>query len=291
MPEAKIGVIGGSGLYDVEGMSDIEEVDITTPFGKPSDSITIGKLGGVGIAFLPRHGKGHRISPTELPSRANIYALKSLGVEHIIASCSAGSFKKEVKPGDLLIPDQLIDRTRNRVNTFFEGGIVAHVAFADPFCPVLSLILLEAAKESGASVHPSGTYVVMEGPAFSTRAESRLYRSWGADIIGMTALPEAKLAREAEICYAVVGCVTDYDSWHETTEPVTVDVILDTMHKNVDTAKRIIELAVGRIPEKRECDCARALETAIVTLPDLIPAEQRKKLNLLIGKYIIKCCG
>ncbi|MFC1957557.1 S-methyl-5'-thioadenosine phosphorylase [Chloroflexota bacterium] len=286
MPEAKIGVIGGSGLYDIEGMSDIEEVDITTPFGKPSDSITIGKLGGVGIAFLPRHGKGHRISPTELPSRANIYALKSLEVEHIIASCSAGSFKKEVKPGDLLIPDQLIDRTRNRVSTFFEGGIVAHVAFADPFCSVLSQILLEAAKESGASVHPSGTYVVMEGPAFSTRGESRLYRSWGADIIGMTALPEAKLAREAEICYSVIGCVTDYDSWWHSAEPVTIDVILNTMRQNVSTAKNIIKLAVGRIPEKRDCDCATALETAIVTAPEAIPPEQKEKLDLLIGKYL-----
>ena len=193
-PKAKIGVIGGTGLYDIEGMTDIEEVEIDTPFGKPSDTITIGRLEGVGIAFLPRHGKGHRISPTELPVRANIYALKSLGVEHIIAICSAGSFKKELKPGDLIIPDQLIDRTRNRVNSFFGDGIVAHIAFAEPFCPVLSQVLYQSAQEAGASVHPKGTYVVMEGPAFSTRAESRLYRSWGADIIGMTALPEAKLA-------------------------------------------------------------------------------------------------
>ncbi len=213
MPQAKIGVIGGTGLYDIEGMTDIEEVNIDTPFGKPSDTIVIGKLEGVGIAFLPRHGKGHRILPTELPSRANIYALKSLGVEHIIAIYSAGSFKKEIKPGDLLIPDQLIDRTRSRVSTFFGEGIVAHIPFADPFCPVLSQVLYESAKEAGATVHPKGTFVVMEGPAFSTRAESRLYRSWGADIIGMTALPEAKLAREAEICYAIIGCVTDYDSW------------------------------------------------------------------------------
>ena len=286
MPQAKIAVIGGSGLYDIEGMTDIEEVNIDTPFGKPSDAITIGKLEGVGIAFLPRHGKGHRISPTEVPSRANIYALKSLRVEFIIASCSAGSFKKEIEPGHLLIPDQLIDRTRQRVNTFFEGGIVAHIAFADPFCPVLSQILVEAAREAGATVHPKGTYVVMEGPAFSTRAESRLYRSWGADIIGMTALPEAKLAREAEICYAVIGCVTDYDSWWHSAEPITIDFILNTMRHNVDTAKNIIKLAVGRIPEKRDCPCATALEIAIVTDPKLVPDEQKKKLELIIGKYI-----
>jgi len=286
MPQAKIGVIGGTGLYDIEGLTDIEEVDIDTPFGKPSDNITIGRLEGVGIAFLPRHGRGHRISPTEIPVRANIYALKSLGVEHIIAVSSAGSFKQEIKPGDLLIPDQLIDRTRNRVNSFFGDGIVAHVPFAEPFCPTLCQVLYESAKEAGASVHPTGTFVVMEGPAFSTRAESRLYRSWGADIIGMTALPEAKLAREAEICYAIIGCVTDYDSWWEPGQPVTVDVILSTLLKNADTAKKIIKLAVSRIPEKRNCGCATALEGAIVTAPELIPAEQKKKLNRLIGKYI-----
>ncbi len=286
MPQAKIGVIGGTGLEDIEGMTDIEEVEIDTPFGKPSDAIIIGRLAGVGIAFLPRHGKGHRISPSELPARANIYALKSLGVEHIIALCSAGSFKKEIEPGHLLIPDQLIDRTRNRINSFFGEGIVGHIPFADPFCPTLSQVLYDSAKEIGASVHPKGTFVVMEGPAFSTRAESRLYRSWGADLIGMTALPEAKLAREAEICYAIIACVTDYDSWWHRAEPITVDVILNTMHQNVDTAKSIIKLAVSRIPEKRDCPCATALETAIVTAPEMIPPEQKKKLNLMIGKYI-----
>ena len=286
MPEAKIGVIGGTGLYDIEGLTDIEEVNVDTPFGKPSDAITIGRLEGVGVAFLPRHGKGHRISPGELPVRANIYALKSLGVEHIIAVCSTGSFKKEVKSGDLLIPDQLIDRTRNRVNSFFSEGIVAHIAFADPFCPVLSQILLETSQEAGTSVHPKGTFVIMEGPAFSTRAESRLYRSWEADIIGMTALPEAKLAREAEICYAIIGCVTDYDSWWHSAEPITIDVILNTVRHNIDTAKQIIKLAVSRISQKRDCDCATALENAIVTAPEAIPPEQKKKLNLLIGKYI-----
>jgi 5'-methylthioadenosine phosphorylase len=286
MPQAKVGVIGGTGLYDIEGLTDIEEFDITTPFGKTSDTITTGKLDGVGIAFLPRHGKGHRLSPTEVPSRANIYALKSLGVEQIISINSAGSFKQEIKPGDLLIPDQLVDRTRGRVNTFFGEGIVVHTPFAEPFCPALSQILYQATQEVGASVHYGGTYVVMEGPAFSTRAESRLYRSWEVDIIGMTALPEAKLAREAEICYAIIGCVTDYDSWHERNEPVAVDVILNTMCQNVDAAKKIIKLAVGRMPDNRACECATALKGSIVTAPELIPAGQKKKLNLLIGKYI-----
>ena len=288
MSEAKIGVIGGTGLYDIEGMTDIEEVNIDTPFGKPSDAITIGRLEGVGIAFLPRHGKGHRISPTELPARANIYSLKSLGVEHIIAICSAGSFKREIEPGHLLIPDQFIDRTRNRVNSFFGEGIVAHITFADPLCPVLSEVLYQSGKEVGASVHSKGTFVVMEGPAFSTRAESRLYRSWGADLVGMTALPEAKLAREAEICYAVVGCATDYDSWWQPGEPVTIDIILNTLRKNVDTSKKIIKLAVSRIPEKRDCACATALKMAIVTAPEMILDEQKQKLDLLIGKYLTR---
>jgi 5'-methylthioadenosine phosphorylase len=288
MPTAKIGVIGGTGLYNIEGLTGIEEVNIETPFGKPSDTIVVGRAGGVGIAFLPRHGKGHRISPTEVPSRANIYALKSLGVEHIIAINSCGSFKEEIKPGHLLIPDQIIDRTRNRVNTFFSDGIVAHIQFADPFCPVLSQIIYQSEREVGATVHQGGTFIAMEGPAFSTRAESRLYRAWGADIIGMTVLPEARLAREAEICYASIACITDYDSWHETNEPVSVLAILAHQRQNIENARKIIKLAVGRIPEVRNCDCASALKTAIVTAPELIPAEQKKKLDLLIRKYIKK---
>jgi len=286
MPQAKIGVIGGTGLYKVEELTDIEEVDINTPFGKPSDVITTGKLEGVGIAFLPRHGRGHRILPSEIPVRANIYALKWLGVEHIIAVNTVGSFKEEMKPGDLVIPDQIIDRTRSRVNSFFGEGIGAHIPFAEPFCPVLSQVLYEAAVEVEANVHLKGTYVAMEGPAFSTKAESRLYRSWGADIIGMTALPEAKLAREAEICYASIAFVTDYDSWMEKSQPFTVDVILDILRKNSETARKIIRRAVARIPEKRECDCATALKSAIVTVPEYMPPEQREKLNLLIGKYL-----
>ena len=291
MPQAKVAVIGGTGLYDIEGMTDIEEVDIDTPFGKPSDSIVVGRLEGVGVAFLPRHGKGHRILPTEIPSRANIYALKSLGVEHIIAINSVGSFKEEIRLGHLVIPDQLIDRTRQRANTFFGSGIVAHIQFAQPFCPTLSKILYQAAREAGASVHPRGTYIVMEGPAFSTRAESRLHKSWGADVIGMTALPEARLAREAEICYAIIACSTDYDSWHETEAPVSVEIILSTLRANIDMSKKIIRLAVGRIPQKRDCDCARALKNAIVTPAQAMPRQQRKKLGLLIDKYLSKGGG
>jgi len=286
MPQAKIGVIGGTGLYQIEGLTNIEEVNIDTPFGKPSDTITIGRLEGVGVAFLPRHSKGHRISPTEIPARANIYALKSLGVGWLISVNAVGSFKLKIKPGDLVIPDQLIDRTRSRVNSFFEQGIVVHIPFADPFCPVLSSILFETAKKIGATVHPKGTYVAMEGPAFSTRAESRLYRSWEADIIGMTALPEAKLAREAEICYAIIAGVTDYDSWQEKSQPISVDVILNILHQNVDTIKKIIKLAVARIPEERNCGCAVALKDAIATNHKFIPPEQQQKLDLLIGKYL-----
>ena len=286
MPQAKIGVIGGTGLYDIEGLTDTREVSLDTPFGKPSDSITIGTLEGVNVAFLPRHGRGHRLSPTELPSQANIYALKSLGVEHIIAINSVGSLKQEIGRGHLVIPDQLIDRTRQRVNTFFGNGIVAHIQFADPFCPRMRQVLYQAAKEAGASVHAGGNYVVMEGPAFSTKAESHLHRSWGADVIGMTALPEARLAREAEICYAIIACATDYDVWHETEEPVSVEVILDTMRRNTETAKKIIRLAAGRMPRRLDCQCSTALKGAIVTAPEAMPPAQKKKLGLIIGKYI-----
>jgi 5'-methylthioadenosine phosphorylase len=286
MPTARIGVIGGTGLYDIEGLTDVKEVRPETPFGKPSDAIVVGKLGGLGIAFLPRHGRGHRINPTAVPYRANIYALKALGVEFIISSNSCGSFKEELKPGHLLIPDQIIDRTRQRTSTFFTEGIVAHIQFADPFCPVLSDIVYKAAKEAGATVHKGGTFIAMEGPAFSTRAESRLYKAWGADVLGMTVLPEAKLAREAEICYASIACITDYDSWHETNETVTIEAILKTMHNNIDLAKKTIKLAAGRVPQKRNCACATALGPALMTDPAAIPPATRQKLDLLIGKYI-----
>jgi 5'-methylthioadenosine phosphorylase len=284
--DVKIGVIGGSGLYEIEGFSDKEEVNIKTPFGEPSDIITIGKLAGVKMAFLPRHGKGHRISPTELPVKANIYALKSLGVERIISISAVGSLKEEIHPLDIVIPDQFIDRTKSRVNTFFGEGIVVHVGFSEPFCPVLSQILYQSAKDAGAVVHRGGTYVVMEGPLFSTQAESFLYRSWGASVIGMTALPEAKLAREAEICYATLACVTDYDCWHEEHDAVTIDMVIANLLKNIDKAKNILKSVVSHITERRDCSCAVALKNAIITSPEYIPEKKKKELELLIGKYI-----
>ena len=286
MPKAQIGVIGGSGLYEMEGLTEIEEVSLKTPFGEPSDAFTIGSLEGMRVAFLPRHGKGHHISPTELPVRANIYALKSLGVEWIISVSAVGSLRDDIHPLDLIIPDQLIDRTKNRVNTFFGDGLVAHVGFADPFCPDLSHILYRTAMEAGAQVHQGGTYLVMEGPLFSTKAESFLYRSWGASIIGMTALPEAKLAREAEICYATLAFITDYDCWHETCEIVTIDMVLENLQRNAEMAKKILKMAITQIPEKRECQCATALKDAIITTPELIPSQRKEELALLIGKYI-----
>jgi 5'-methylthioadenosine phosphorylase len=287
MPRATVGVIGGTGLYEIEGLTDIETVNIGTPFGDPSDAFVIGKLNGVSVAFLPRHGRGHRISPSELPSRANIYAMKSLGVEHIIAVNSAGSFKEEIKPGTLMIPDQVIDCTKGRISTFFSEGIVAHVSLAEPFCPELSEVLYRAALDVGASVHKNGTFIAMEGPAFSTKAESNLYRSWDADIIGMTVLPEAKLAREAEICYASIVCVTDYDCWMERTKAVDVETILNYMQKNIDMAKAIIRRAVPRVSQARRCGCVEALKSAIVTAPELIPPEQKERLKLIIGKYVV----
>jgi 5'-methylthioadenosine phosphorylase len=286
MQKAKIGVIGGTGLYEIEGMTDIRDVSLDTPFGSPSDNLTLGKLNGIGVAFLPRHGRGHRILPSEIPARANIYALKSLGVEHIISISSCGSYKEELKPGELLIPDQIIDRTQGRISTFFGDGLVAHVSFADPFCSEFSSFLYNCAVEAGAAVHNGGTYVAMEGPAFSTRAESRLYKSWNADVIGMTAVPEAKLAREAEICYATICCITDYDSWKEHEAGVTVDVIIDVQKKNIAMAKKIITLAVKKMPGKRQCGCQTALKTSIVTAPAVMTLEQKKKYDLLIGKYI-----
>lgn len=286
MPEAKIGVIGGTGLYEIEGLTGIEEVKPETPFGEPSDSIIIGELDGTKIAFLPRHGRGHSINPTEIPARANIYALKSLGVEWIISVSAVGSLKENIHPIDLVIPNQIIDRTRSRINTFFTDGIVAHVGFAQPFCPHLSDILYKSAIEEEARVHPEGTYIIMEGPLFSTKAESNLYRSWGASIIGMTALPEAKLAREAEICYATLACVTDYDVWHETEEEVTIEIAVANLNRTADIAKRIVRRATAHIPNERECHCAQALNNAILTDPELISQQTKRDLELLIGKYI-----
>ena len=288
MPEAKIGIIGGSGLYKMVGMSEVEEVKINTPFGEPSDAIILGKLKGVRVAFLLRHGKGHRISPSELPTRANIYALKSLGVERIISVSAVGSLREEIKPLHLVIPNQLIDITKGRDNTFFSSGIVGHISFAEPFCPVLSQVLFEAATKAGAKVHQGGTYLAMEGPQFSTKAEAQLYRSWGADIIGMTACPEAKLAREAEICYATIAFVTDYDCWHPSYALVTTEMILTNLEKGVDMAKKILKLAVPTIPQKRDCVCATALKDAIATSRKYISDKAKQDLDLLIGKYLSK---
>jgi 5'-methylthioadenosine phosphorylase len=286
LSEPKIAFIGGSGLYDIDGLEAREEVMPDTPYGAPSDSIVIGALDGVGVAFLPRHGKGHRFSPTELPYHANIYALKSLGVEQIISISAVGSLKEDIKPLDLLIPDQLIDRTRSRSNTFFGNGIVAHVGFADPFCPALSDVLARSAADQDVKVHKGGTYVVMEGPQFSTRAESELYRSWGASVIGMTALPEAKLAREAEICYATLALVTDYDVWHQTEEEVSVEIVIANLMQNVGTSRRIITDVANRAPKVRECVCESALENAIITSREHIREESKRKLGPLVRRYL-----
>jgi 5'-methylthioadenosine phosphorylase len=290
MAQAKIGVIGGSGLYHMADMTDIEEVKVQTPFGDPSDVITVGKVNGVAMAFLPRHGRGHRISPSEIPVRANIWALKSLGVEWVISVSAVGSLREDIAPRDLVIPDQLFDRTKSRVNSFFEGGLVVHCTFAEPFCPTLSGLLVEAAQGLGdVRVHVGGTYVCMEGPLFSTKAESGVYRKLGMDIIGMTALPEAKLAREAELCYAIIACVTDYDSWHETEEPVTVEMVIGNLSANVANAQRILQGVAQHIPTDRSalsCGCASALATSIITDPKFIPADVKERYSLLVGKYL-----
>jgi len=288
MTEARIGIIGGSGLYKIEGMTEVDKVKVSTPFGEPSGAIILGSLEGVKVAFLPRHGEGHRISPTELPAKANIYAMKYLGVERIISVNAVGCLKEEIEPLDVVIPDQLIDCTKGRASTFFTGGIVGHVSFAEPFCPVLSQISFEASTKVGAKVHKGGTYLVMEGPQLSTKAESQLYRSWGADVVGMTALPEAKLAREAEICYVILALVTDYDCWHPTYGSVTTDMILANLRRGVDTVKRILKLMLPSIPQKRDCTCGSALKYAIVTETKYVSKEKRKELGLLIGKYIDK---
>jgi 5'-methylthioadenosine phosphorylase len=283
-------VIGGSGLYQLEAMTEIEEVEVDTPFGAPSDAIIVGELGGIRVAFLPRHGRGHRISPTELPARANIYALKSLGVQRIIASSACGSLREDLAPRHIVIPDQLFDRTRHRApHTFFDGGIVAHIGFADPFCPALRQVLLAAARAAAATVHDGGTMVVMEGPQFSTRAESATYRQLGFDTIGMTALPEAKLAREAEICYASMNLVTDYDVWYPEHDEVTVEMVVANMLANLETAKQIVRSALPAMEalgEDAGCGCPNALAGAIITDPARIPPTKKEQLRLLIEKYV-----
>ncbi len=282
----RIGIVGGSGLYAMEGLTDARSVDVDTPFGKPSDSIIVGQLVDVPVAFLPRHGRGHRISPTNLPVRANIYALKTLGVERLISVSAVGSLKEELRPLDVVVPDQLIDRTYSRVSTFFEDGIVGHISFANPFCPTLSGLLCDAVSGAGITTHMGGTCIVMEGPAFSTVAESNMYRSWGADIIGMTALPEAKLAREAEICYATMACVTDYDVWHSTEEQVSIEVVVANLLKNVKASQEALRRLVPALPVERRCDCGSAMRDAVITSRDAIPAEAKRQLEPIIGKYI-----
>ncbi|MDP2846216.1 MAG: S-methyl-5'-thioadenosine phosphorylase [Candidatus Methanoperedens sp.] len=265
-------------------LDNVREVEIDTPFGKPSDAITIGSFGETSVAFLPRHGKGHRISPSKLNSRANILALKKLGVKRIISASAVGSLKLEHKPLDIVIPDQIFDRTRMRESTFFDDGLVVHVGFADPFCPEMSSLLADITSDMGYSVHKKGTYVCMEGPQFSTRAESRVYQNLGFDIIGMTALPEAKLAREAEICYSMIATVTDYDVWHE--EDVNIETVIANAMKNEEAVRNIIKEAIPRISLARDCICSNALAGAIITSPEKIPVEARRKLNDLIGKYL-----
>ena len=283
---ATIAIIGGSGLYEMEGLTDVESVDIDTPFGRPSDAITLGTLEGARVAFLPRHGQGHRFNPSHIPVQANIYALKTLGVERIISVSAVGSLKEEFEPQHLVVPNQLIDRTRNRSNTFFENDMVVHIAFADPFCAHTSHMVVHAAQDLGVNVHPGGTMVVMEGPAFSTRAESFMYRTWGADLIGMTALPEAKLAREAEICYATMAWVTDYDCWRQGGETVTVEMIIGNLLKNVAASKDLLRNLIPRLNGPRECPCATALKDAIITPQDRVPAELKRKLAPITGRYL-----
>ncbi len=282
--QADIAIIGGSGVYDASMLDNVREVEIDTPFGKPSDAITIGSFGETSVAFLPRHGKGHRISPSKLNSRANIIALKKLGVKRIISASAVGSLKLEHKPLDIVIPDQIFDRTRMRESTFFDDGLVVHIGFADPFCPEMSSLLADITSDLGYSVHKNGTYVCMEGPQFSTRAESRVYQNLGFDIIGMTALPEAKLAREAEICYSMIATVTDYDVWHE--EDVNIETVIANAMKNEEAVRNIIKEAIPRISLERDCICSNALAGAIITSPEKIPVEARRKLNDLIGKYL-----
>jgi len=284
--DVRVGVIGGSGLYDMDALQNREEVRVTTPFGEPSAPYVVGTLNDRRVAFLARHGHGHRLMPSELNFRANIFGFKTLGVEWILSASAVGSLQEEYRPLDIVVPDQFLDRTKGRISTFFGGGIVAHVGFAHPFCAVLSEMATEAANQAEVRVHRGGTYVCMEGPQFSTLAESRLYRSWGMDIIGMTNLQEAKLAREAEICYATLALVTDYDCWHEGHDDVTVEMIIATLTQNAVTAQRVVANAVARLPVERSCECASALGSAIITRRELIPSALKHDLAPLIGKYV-----
>ena len=284
--DMKVGVIGGSGLYDLPGLKDIQEEKIATPFGEASDPFVTGTLHGTAVVFLPRHGKGHRLLPTEIPFRANLWGMKKLGVTHLISVSAVGSLKEEIVPGHIVFPDQFIDRTRQRASTFFGNGVVAHAQFGDPVCSHLLKNLATAAHDVNATHHQGGTYVCMEGPLFSTRAESHLYRAWGAAIIGMTNIQEAKLAREAEMCFATIALATDYDCWHQSEAEVTVEQILQVMHKNIETSKKILSRTLEILPPERPCSCGVALQSGIITSPDLIPEKTREDLDIIIGKYL-----
>jgi len=286
MAQADIGVIGGSGLYSLPDLENVEEVTLETPWGAPSDAYVLGTLQGKRLAFLARHGRGHRILPTELNFRANIFGFKKLGVERILSFSAVGSLREDRPPMDFVLPDQFFDRTRGRVSTFFGEGLVAHIAFADPICPTLLDVLETACRAARVSAHRGGTYVCMEGPAFSTKAESHVYRSWGMDIIGMTNLQEAKLAREAELCYVTIAMVTDYDCWHPEHDTVTVEMVISNLVKNSENANKVLRCAVEAMPTARHCRCGSALAAAIITDRSKIPPQTRQKLELLIGKYI-----
>jgi len=288
--QTTVGIIGGSGLYEIDGLSDIREYNPTTPYGRPSSPLMLGKLEGMPVAFLARHGQGHRIAPSDINYRANIFSLKQLGVEWILSVSAVGSMREDVEPGHVVIPDQFFDHTKHRINTFFGDtvapGVVAHAAFADPVCPILANMLSDVCEKQNLVVHRSGTYLCIEGPQFSSKGESRVYRQWGVDIIGMTNVPEAKLAREAEICYSTIAMVTDYDCWHETHESVTVEAILETLHRNVSHAKKIIREAIMALPIDRNCPCESALKTALVTPKELVPLTTRRRLAPLLGRYM-----
>jgi 5'-methylthioadenosine phosphorylase len=286
MSKVKLAVIGGSGVYDIEALTDIEECHIPTPFGDPSDSIVIGTLSGMRIAFLPRHGRGHRLTPTEVPYRANIWALKSLGVERIISISACGSMKEKYPPRHIVIPDQIYDNTKKRDYSFFGDGLVAHIGIAEPFCQHLSQVLYEAVKKAGGTVHMGGTFIVIEGPRFSTRGESNIYRSWGVDIIGMTAVPEAQLAREAEICYATMAHVTDFDVWHEEEEAVNVEMLIANLVANATLSKKTIAELVPMLPAERFCNCGNTLSAAIITQRDLIPKAKIEQLGPIVAGHL-----
>lgn len=284
--QVKFAVIGGSGLYDMEALTEVKEYKLKTPFGDPSDAIAVGMLSGQRVAFLPRHGRGHRILPTEVNARANIYALKTLGVERILSVSACGSLREDFAPRHIVIPDQVFDRTRRRDLTFFGGGIVAHVGLAEPFCRQFSQFVYEAVRQTGATVHQGATFVTVEGPRFSTKAESNVFRQWGCDIIGMTAIPEANLAREAEMCYACMAHVTDYDVWHVEEEPVTVAMVVERLLANIDVSKKAIANLVPTLPAERTCDCAHALRDALITRRDVISDRVKRDLAPIIGRYV-----